>query len=156
MRNKTIDGDLQSAGYEEKPLGYLLARLYWRRCRYFDIELKPLGIGHGSLPFLMTVWQHGSITQNELSSVLDTDKANTARAVRRLVDMGFMQRIRNPEDRRANIVRLTPKGLKALPEVKNVLQSWNAILNDSMDENEYKIAHSLLSSMLLNACDKIT
>ncbi len=136
-----------------KPLGYLLARLYWRRCRYFDQELKSLGIGHGSLPFLMTIWEECSITQNELSFFLETDKANTARAVSKLVDIGYVQRMRNPDDLRVNIVKLTEQGLNIMPKIENVINSWNAILTSNMNEEEFKTVYSLLTDMNVNVCD---
>ena len=142
------------APLHEKPIGYLVARLYWLGRRYFDAELKPLGFGHGSLPFLVTVWRQDGISQNELSFDLHTDKANTARAVRKLVDLGYVQRVRDPDDRRKKIVRLTPEGKNIMPDVKKALLSWNATITSSLDEEEYNIVHSLLSSMLVNAGDK--
>lgn len=56
--------------------------------RYHQIiinhELKPYGLGSGQYFFLLNIYENQGISQKELSNLVKTDKATTAKALKRL------------------------------------------------------------------------
>jgi DNA-binding MarR family transcriptional regulator len=62
---------------------------------------------------LMTLWERGPSTVGELSASLDISKSAMSQVVDRLVDLGWAERSKDPDDRRRTIVALTPKAFEA-------------------------------------------
>jgi|GEM_PF-2060521 len=70
------------------------------------------------LPFdykvIGTIWHHGpmvperlGLTASELTCLLETDKSMISRSVKRLEETGFVTREQDPQDARAQLIRLT-------------------------------------------------
>ena len=64
-------------------------------------EFKRFGIGAGQYLFLLNLYKHDGITQEELTQKVKLDKATTARAIKKLEDQGYVKRVKKENDRRA-------------------------------------------------------
>ena len=64
--------------------------------------LDHLGLGPGQAAILKTITTHYGVTEVELSRLLKLDKSTVSRAVKRLVEAGYILKRQNPDDRRSH------------------------------------------------------
>jgi DNA-binding MarR family transcriptional regulator len=64
---------------------------------------------------LATIYQHGPCSQSELSKLLALDTATVNGVVERLTSRGFVRSTDDPNDRRRQIITLTPDGAASGP-----------------------------------------
>jgi DNA-binding MarR family transcriptional regulator len=65
----------------------------------------------------------GETPQQELGEALHLDANNLVLLLNDLEDDGYVERRRNPSDRRRHIVEITPEGQKALARAERALES---------------------------------
>ncbi|MCD2257173.1 MarR family winged helix-turn-helix transcriptional regulator [Agrilactobacillus fermenti] len=76
-----------------------------------DKVLRPLNLNASNYYFILKVGQHqGQLSQDELYQLLDIDASNITRRLKQLVDLGYVTKIRNPDDKRSWVVSLTSEG----------------------------------------------
>jgi DNA-binding MarR family transcriptional regulator len=95
-------------------IGYLLKHA---QLRFQDIQrqaLTPLGLDGRLLAVLITVRHAGPCQQLRLAEKLGVDRTTMVDLVDRLEASGFVERRPDPDDRRARLIHLTPRGRKAL------------------------------------------
>jgi len=64
--------------------------------------LDHLGVGMGQSIILRKIISHYGITPDKVSELLKLDKSTVTRAVKRLVEAGYVEKKRNPADRRSH------------------------------------------------------
>ena len=64
--------------------------------------LDHLGLGPGQAAILKTISSNYGVTEVELSRILKIDKSTVSRAVKRLVEAGYVQKKQNPKDLRSH------------------------------------------------------
>jgi DNA-binding MarR family transcriptional regulator len=89
--------------------GYLIASLSRVFTRALATRLAPLGLAPGQFPVLLALWEEDGLTQRALVERLDVEQATMANTLARMARDGLVTRARDPADRRAEIVRLTPR-----------------------------------------------
>lgn len=133
----------RSAGYQIRVTHRLLQRAIQAR-------VEPYGVTLGMWYFLRVLWDQDGMTQSELSQRIGTMEPTTLSAIRDMERSGFVQRIRNAEDRRKINIYLTEKGqaLKStlLPLGIEVVET----ALDSLTTREVEMLLSLLSAMQRN------
>lgn len=111
---------------------------------YIDKKIKLYGIGSGQFSFLVRLYQEDGVNQESLSNYLKIDKATTTRAIKKLVDEGYVFKKIDERDRRSYLLFITDKGKKLEPEMKNIAIEWDNILLSGFDERQRKdLMHSL-------------
>jgi DNA-binding MarR family transcriptional regulator len=103
---------------------------------YINRELKDYDINSSEYIFLVNLYEKDGVSQEQLSTNLYINKAATTRAIRRLENLGYVERIRDPYDNRAYLVKLTTKGLKMREFIKNKLDYWTKIISSSLTAEE--------------------
>ena len=131
--------------------GRLIACLHRNARGYFEKELSQFGLGSGTHVFLVALFHHDGISQNELTKELNFNKANTTRAIKKLMDLGYVKRERDKHDSRAWRIFITPKAKKIAPQIISTLHSWSDILSTGFTPKEKKMAMDLLKKMAENA-----
>jgi len=134
----------------EYSIARLISILYRYGQGYIGKKLEPLHIGSGQYIFLLALYRHDGISQEELSDHLKIDKATTAKALKRLEEEGYVARSVDAFDKRAYRVFVTPKGMGIKPEVQSALRNWREILSDGLSEEEKDTALKLLKKMVQN------
>ena len=76
------------------------------------------------------------ISQEELSERILVDKATTGRAIKKLVEEGYVVRHRDPKDKRSYQIYLTPKANSLKSTIFEILKEWNELLLNGIDEPE--------------------
>jgi DNA-binding MarR family transcriptional regulator len=91
-----------------------LPEAFWavaRQLRRLSREaLAPWGITPSQLRAVMTLVRHGTARLSQLSDHLHIAPRSTTEVVDGLQDLGFVERLPDPHDRRATLVQLTGKG----------------------------------------------
>lgn len=65
-----------------------------------DLRFKELALRRGQFVFLTRICENAGINQNDLSLLLMVDKSTTAKAVQKLIAVGYISRQRSSEDQR--------------------------------------------------------
>ena len=83
---------------------------------HLQIVLRSLiqdeGLSTAQYYLLRVLWEEEGLSQRELSERVCTTEPTTQSALLRMEKQGFVKRVRNKTDRRANHIYLTAKGRK--------------------------------------------
>jgi DNA-binding MarR family transcriptional regulator len=134
-----------------KSIGFWLSSIHRRAKSYYEKDLSKFGLGSGTHVFLTELFHQDGINQQELSEKLQVDKATTTRAVKKLVELGYVKREKDKVDNRAYNIFLTRKAKEIVPEIRKIRRSWNAILSHGFTNEEKKSMLDLLRRMSINA-----
>jgi Transcriptional regulators len=120
----------------ESSTGLLFVRVYNKWHAIIKHELRKLGITHPqfvvltSLNFLSQADDH--VTQIRIAKMADMDVMSVSQIIKGLEQKGFIKRVANPNDSRANAVILLSKGQEmvkaALPIVEKTDEDFFSVL----------------------------
>lgn len=116
-------------------LGFWCSRIGQRYFALLHERLQHLGIERGYFTLALIVETEGRVSQQELADALHMDKVAMARSIDHLCERGFVERAACPDDRRKHHLKLMPK---AIPAVKEIKQAYAAL--DRMALKELKNA----------------
>ena len=127
----------------------LLPRLAKQGMRRSNPEL--LGMDLRLLMALSYLGDHDGAPQQELVDVLCMDAKNVVLLLNDLEDLGYLERRRDPEDRRRHRVHITDSGRQALQHAARVQQSIEDDVLQALDADERAMLWRLLSRAVLGA-----
>lgn len=131
-----------------KSIGRLISILYRKGQIYSNTALKQYNLTSAEQPFLLCLYKNDGMTQEELSNYLMIDKASTARAVKSLMEKGFIKKKKNDLDKRCNNIYLTERSFQIEDKIKKELQNWSDFLTEDFDENTIKMIILALEKMV--------
>jgi DNA-binding MarR family transcriptional regulator len=134
----------------DREFGKVISFIYRKTLVHVKAALKKFNLAAGEQPFFMLLRCYDGATAEDLSSLLDIDKAATARAIKSLEDKGFIRRVRGVEDKRQNKLFLTGQAKAQFRGIDKALQNWNAVMTKGIDENALDTAYSALTKMREN------
>ena len=135
----------------KKSLTKAISAIYRYNQSYIGKRVSVYNIGQGQWHFLtQLLFNEDGITQEELSEKLFIDKANTARAVKKLEEEGYLERKEDPIDKRKKRLYVTKKARDFEDEFHQIFRDFNSILAKDFTEEEKEIARELLYRMLDN------
>lgn len=114
-------------------------------------RLKRYNINYGQFSILMTLFFEDCINQETLVKRLFVNKATVARAVDKLEQAGYVYRIPDETDGRANRICLTPRGREIEPVAKQQIQEWNSILVSGLTDVEFFVLKELMKNITYKA-----
>ncbi|MBN2417547.1 MarR family transcriptional regulator [bacterium] len=135
--------------------GRMLSCIHRHTGMYLHKIFAEWGLGSGSHHFLLLLSRNDGLTQQEMTEMLRMDKANTARAIKKLVANGYVSKQQASEDHRAVHIFLTDKGRALIPELRQVLHDWSAVLTEGFSEAEKAETERLLTRMAENAVEHV-
>lgn len=122
-----------------------------RKCQlYLDRNLSRYGLGKGLYLLLLELKREEGINQKKLADRVVLDQASVTRAVKKLLDLGFVKRAADPSDGRARNIFLTEKGRKILETVQLSLNEWDAMAIRGFSEADREKLAKLLEKMADN------
>lgn len=128
-------------------IGRFVSEIYRIGNSFFSKAYAKYNIGAGQYQFLRVLYEEEGLTQEDLSYILNIDKATTARALKRLEDEGYILRKRSAEDKRANVIKLTPKALEIKDEFLGVFKLWEKQITEVLNEEEREKTLNLLKKI---------
>lgn len=138
---------------EQRSIGKLISVIHRYGHSYFDSVFADINIGHGPRNFLAALFCREGMTQEELSESLMMDKTTTARAIRKLVDEGYVVRRRDEKDRRYYHLYLTDKAKMLAPRIWEARARWAEVLSRGFSEEEKEMIYNLFNRLAENAAE---
>jgi DNA-binding MarR family transcriptional regulator len=117
-------------------VGFLLVQLGTHRHRRFAERLAPLDLHPRHFGMLSQLAVNEGQSQQALSRALGVQRSAVVALVDDLEHRGLAERRRDPVDRRAYSLYLTPQGRELLAELERVAEEDEAELLSSLDASE--------------------
>ena len=115
-----------------------------------DFKKKGIDISPEQLTVLSLLWKKDRVTQQELCNITFKDKPNMTRLIDSLEKKGLAKRITDENDKRNNLILLTPEG-KAIEEKAFLVA--NATMREALvnvTPQELAIGQDLLKKIFNN------
>lgn len=128
-------------------LGFLLSRVgAWSAMR-FSARLEPLGLEPKHAAVMRIVGTSGGISQQELAERLGIPPSRMVGLIDDLEERGVLERRRNPHDRRAYEIVLTPAGIELGRELAAAGKAHEAEVSAPLDAHEREVLRGLLQRL---------
>lgn len=118
---------------------------------YFDECLAPYHIGGGQQFFLLRIHDNPGINQYQLARKGHFDKGTTARAVKKLEEAGYINRIADKKDRRFTKLYVSEEGNILIKKIIEDVHAWYHILVRDFSEEECILVEKLMERIAENA-----
>ena len=129
---------------------YYIGKIFRHSASYIDKKLAPYNLSSGIfLPLLKVHFQPG-VSQQFLSNMLIQDKGSIARAVKKLINLGFIRREKSDDDQRVYMLYTTAEGENLVLLVIEIIEEWNNMMTQGFNDGEVELAKRLLAKMLHN------
>src|SRR4051812_48523801 len=127
--------------------GYLLRTAFLRAAtlaaREFGSEAHPRDAA-----VLATLQAYGPLSQQQLANGLNVNRTAMVKLIDGLEAKGFVERIRNPEDRRAYALHATRAGLESMTEMLPRMARAEKELTENLSESEHARLNALLRALI--------
>jgi len=107
--------------------------------------LAAAGVSTAQAAVLSIVAAQGPITQRAVARQLGLNESGMTAMTNRLLSMGLLERLRNENDVRAWLLRLTPEGRTALKRIESPFRGVNQAIERALDERELTLLAEYLS-----------
>jgi DNA-binding MarR family transcriptional regulator len=138
---------------KQKSVGRIISCIHRFTQIHLSNELEPYNIGIGQLHFLMKLYKNDGINQEMLAHFLQTDKATSARAIKKLEKEGFVRRKTDEKDKRAYKIYLTKKAKDLKIKIRRITKNWTNTLLTDFSEEEKNLLFSYLDRIFKNAAE---
>jgi len=101
-------------------VGYAASRAAITMRRVFAQNFAPLDLKVVEFSILMLVAANPQVNQKQLGQTLDISPPNMAVTLDRLVERGWVERVRSTQDRRAMHIHLTPEGAELVERAEKI------------------------------------
>jgi len=112
--------------------------------------LKPYGLSRASWYVVYHVNEIGQISQKKLQDELGIESGTMAILVDGLVRKGWLNRISDEKDRRANYLQMTPKGSARWRKVPNFIQALRKEMMTGITKEQEANAVTVLKKVWAN------
>jgi DNA-binding MarR family transcriptional regulator len=127
--------------------GYLLRTAFLRSAtiaaREFGADAQPRDAG-----VLATLQATGPLSQQELASRLNVNRTVMVKLIDSLEARGYVERVRNPDDRRAYALHATRAGLESMTEMLPLLERAEQELTAELSAAEHERLNELLRALI--------
>lgn len=104
-------------------VGYAASRAAIEMRKVFARHMKPLDLKVVDFSILMLVAANPEVNQKRIGQALDISAPNMAVILDRLVERGWVRRVRSEQDRRAQHIYLTPAGRELVQRAERISQT---------------------------------
>jgi DNA-binding MarR family transcriptional regulator len=107
-------------------VGYAASRAALELRKVFARHMEPFDLRIAEFTILMLVATNGDVNQKQLGRALDISPPNMAVTLDRMVERGWVERVRSTHDRRAQHIHLTAKGRTLAERARRVSLTMEA------------------------------
>lgn len=104
-------------------VGYAASRASIELKKTFARHLGPLDLRAVEFSILVLVASNGEVNQKQLGDALDVSAPNMAVTLDRMVERGWVERVRSTRDRRAMNIHLTPNGRDLVQRAEKIART---------------------------------
>lgn len=132
-------------------IGYQVYAAHRALMRSLDLTLAPFGLTSSQWNALNQLNEYGDMTQKELADHLNKEPATVVRLLDRLVKHGLVKRTSHPEDRRANIVGITPEAVDLLATIEPYAAERADRIAEGVSDEDLAVFFNVLETVRQNA-----
>ena len=129
------------------PIGKYISQIYRKGNSFISKEISKFGIGSGQIMFLIELYKNDGISQEELSEILNIDKATPGRAIKKLEKEELLIKVKDENDKRAYKLYLTEKSKSIEDNIKNALNEWEKHISKELSQEEVNILINMLKKI---------
>ena len=107
-------------------VGYAASRAAITMRKVFARHMEPLDLKIVEFSILMLVAQNPQVNQKQLGQALDISAPNMAVTLDRVVERGWVERVRSMKDRRAQNIHLTAAGAQLVQRAEKIAATMEA------------------------------
>lgn len=130
---------------------YLAGQLAKGFTRSLQSRAAALGFSPGQFPVLLELWQEDGLTQKQLLNRLEVEQATLANTLMRMERRGLIKREPHPQDRRAQVIRLTDAGRNLERQAIDAAAEADAALFDGFRKFERELMIEYMRMAIDNA-----
>jgi DNA-binding MarR family transcriptional regulator len=138
----------------ESNIGKEIAILARQFNKYIARELQGQDILTSEYIFIASIEEDKQCNQQDICNLYSIDKSVATRATESLVRKGFIERLKNPHDKREHILKLTDKGKEVKPFIVDRLSHWTDIISKELNEDEVELVSSIIRKMRIKALEE--
>ncbi|KOU77963.1 MarR family transcriptional regulator [Streptomyces sp. MMG1533] len=135
----------------EDRLGSLLKHAQAKLARTSAMALAPYGVDGHELAVLVVLSGDEPLSQVEAAARLGIDRTTMVSLIDGLEDHGLVARRRSPQDRRKNIVELTPAGRECLRQAERARRAAERRFLAALDEETASVLVRALRALVHDA-----
>lgn len=127
-----------------------ISTIYRRINLWKNEQSRPLGLTAAQVPIIMLIYEKPGISQNNVAQELALEKSVVAKSIKKLMELGFLSRESNKEDKRAYNLFPLKKATEIYPVL--IVQGKNCmeLLTAGFREEEKIVLNQMLMSILDN------
>jgi DNA-binding MarR family transcriptional regulator len=118
---------------------------------FINCRLKPIGLSSGLFYFILELMERDGLSMQELSRAVMVDNGYTTRAVKRLVDRGYLRKRVDSADSRSYRIFLTAKGRKTSSAIQAALLEWADLVTEGVSDEEIGVQYRVFDAYYSNA-----
>lgn len=115
-------------------------------------NLSHLNLTKTQMLFLIHLKHANGVYQDHLAKMFKMNKSTITRAIKALVNLGYVDKKVDQHNKKANFITLTPLGDEAFSEVCEALNDWIDTITNGFSEEEIEASINLITRMASNAC----
>ena len=119
---------------QDLPTTPFISLIYRKHAKYLNSKVEDVNLTYGLYPFLIEIYKHDGISQEDLAKVLYLNESTVTRSLDKLEKRGFVKKTR---EKRKKIITLTDEGAEIAKKVMNYDEKWDEIIKKDLTEEEY-------------------
>jgi DNA-binding MarR family transcriptional regulator len=135
------------------PLPKLLSVIFRSHNMYLHNLLSETEINFGEFPFIINLYYNDHVTQKDLADEFLMNEGTVARAMKKLEHKKFIKRVKNPNNKRENIISLTDKGRNFAGQILDLDNDWEEMIFKPLTDDEIIEFKSKLIKMQNNSIE---
>lgn len=118
--------------------------------KYAESVLREYDFTIANLKYLFIIERNQGINLNEIATELNIDKAMVTRGIKKLVDLGYVNKDQDENDTRAYKLSLSEKGKQILNSLRGIFKEWFDKVTHDFSEEERTIYIKLMKKVYDN------
>jgi len=128
-------------------IAFLLAQVGHHAANLFAEQMATIGLTPPHAGILRAIAAEPGRSQQALSGQLGLLPSRVVAYVDELEDLGYVERRRNPDDRRLHALYLTPSGKKALSKIGELGRQHERLMTAGLDTEQRDTLRQLLAAI---------
>ncbi|WP_049722535.1 MarR family winged helix-turn-helix transcriptional regulator [Gilvimarinus polysaccharolyticus] len=115
-----------------------------------QLEAHQLGIAPMHVRVLKIIHKRKSCTAIDIANLFKRDKAQITRLLKGLIDQGLVKKESNPEDKRSQLLVLTPQGKALQEDLLSISEQMQKQMTQDIDEKDLDVFIKVAQTMTKN------